>query len=127
MQLAKLFSTKGILMGWGATMTFLGVYMMLQPEFVVAYYSLTPQDATGWSALSGNFAALITVLGLSAILGVTLRNPTWILNAILIETIILAGRFIAFINYGITESVLVLITAEVFIGVVMLKHLFKYK
>lgn len=123
LNISRFFSAKSVLFGWGIFMTFLGLYMMIQPSFVVTHYSVEPQNATGWSALSGNFAALISVLGLNAVLGVVLRDSTWIINALLVETLILLGRFWVFVNYGITESVMVLIVAEIGIGVVMIKYL----
>ena len=108
---------------WGVMMTLLGSAMMVSPSIIIENYSLEPLDPMGWSALSGNFASLIVLLGIFALAGVLRSYHLLLRNVVLMEAIIMIGRIIAIYQHGFVESMWSLIMAEIVIALFIINHI----
>ena len=112
---------------WGIFMIFFGVSMMLWPQIIIDNYALQPVNAMGWSALSGNFATLIIMLGISAAWGALKQDIVWLFNTVLMEAIIMVGRIVAIIQYGYIDDLAGLIGAEILIAVLLIVRIMQLK
>lgn len=115
--------SRGFIALWGLMMTLVGSAMMVNPSIIIEKYSLEPLNAMGWSALSGNFASLLILLGIFAIMGALKNDRSMFWNIVLIEAIVMIGRIVAIFQHGYIESMLPLIIAEVVIAIVVLNHI----
>ena len=68
---------------------------------------------------------MIMVLGVSALLGVLLNNRTWLLCTLILEGVILVGRCVSLVYYGISDMIVILMIAELAIAAIIALYLLK--
>lgn len=101
-----------VILVFGVYMVGWGLSLLWAPESIIESYGIEPKGSSGWSTLHGNFAALITGLGVFVLLGVFSKNTTWLLAALLLELFIFAGRLVGIYSHGSNEMVTKLTVGE---------------